>query len=254
MTTSRRGLVAALVVAVTVLVGSVVLTLSLSRAWGWGPSGWWGSAPNLTGQVYGGGMGGGYGQGMMGGGYGPGMTGAAVSCMPMGLWLAGDGSAVTTIDAARQRADRAGAPRGLAAGEVMAFSNHYYVVLTDAQGDPATEVLVDPAGGAVCLEPGPAMVWNTTWGVHPIRAEAGEAAVTPQRARAAAQAWLDTNVRGATPHQPDAFPGYFTLDYDVDGRVAGMLSVRATDASIWPHTWHGSFIAEDDPAEDEPES
>ncbi|MGB8021951.1 MAG: hypothetical protein WCF04_12035 [Candidatus Nanopelagicales bacterium] len=239
MTGSRRGLAAALVVAVTVLVSSVVLTLSLTRPWAWGGPGWWGNGPSPSGPAYGGGP--------MGGGYGPGMMHATGSCMPMGLWLAGDGAAVASIDAARRRADIAGRARGLAGGEVMAFSNHYYVILTNAQGDPATEVLVDPTSGAVCLEPGPATMWNTSWGVHPTSVEAGRATVTPKQARAAARAWLDTNIPGATPHQPDTLPGYYTLDYDVDGRVAGMLSVRATDASIWPHRWHGAFVSEAEP-------
>lgn len=228
MTTSRRGLIAALIATVTALIASVAFTLAVVRPWN--ADAWWSGGPNASGHGY-----------LMG----PGMMGAAGTCMPMGLWLAGDGP-VTTIDAARVQADRAGQPRALTAGEVMAFTGNFYVILTDTQGAPATEVLVDPATGSVCVEPGPATLWNTSWGIHPAGPPSGSAPLSPEQASTAAQRWLDAHVQGSTAHEPVAFPGYYTLDYDVAGRVAGMLSVRDSDARIWPHTWHGTFIAEDE--------
>jgi hypothetical protein len=61
-------------------------------------------------------MGGGAGYGMMSG---PGMMNGAG--MMGGLWLAGDGSPVTSIAAARARAATAAAPAGLHPGEVIWF-------------------------------------------------------------------------------------------------------------------------------------
>jgi hypothetical protein len=48
---------------------------------------------------------------------------------------------------------------------VLQFSSNYYVRLDDKTGKPATEVLVDPQTGAVTLEYGPAMMWNTRYGM-----------------------------------------------------------------------------------------
>jgi hypothetical protein len=42
------------------------------------------------------------------------------------------------------------------------------------------------------------------------------------------------------------FYGYYTFDYEVEGEMAGMLSVNGYTSSVWPHTWHGDFIAEEE--------
>jgi len=47
---------------------------------------------------------------------------------------------------ARQRAQAFADRLGLRAGEVIQFSNGFYAELLTADGDGATEVLVDPAG------------------------------------------------------------------------------------------------------------
>src|SRR5665647_1099914 len=75
------------------------------------------------------------------------------------VWLAGNGVQVTTISAARARATAAASPSGLHTGEVMQFSQNFYVELKDASGASAAEVLVDPATGAVFTQFGPAMMW-----------------------------------------------------------------------------------------------
>jgi len=54
---------------------------------------------------------------------------------------------------------------GLKTDEVLRFERNYYVKLVDKQGANATEVLVDPATGATSLEYGPAMMWNTKYGM-----------------------------------------------------------------------------------------
>lgn len=241
---ARRGwLIAALTVAVLVLVGSVTaVAVGVSRS---------GLAP-FPRQTASGSQGygpGGYGPGMMGskpGGHGPGMMGGYG---PGGAWmsggrfgLAGDGQAVTSMTAAKARAqafaDQIG---GLRAGEVMQFSNGYYCELLTADGNGATEVLIDPGTGAVTIEYGPAMMWNTRYGMHPTGSTPTR--VSAEQAVTHAQSWLDAQHTGLTATDPVAFPGYYTLHTLNDGKTIGMLSVNAVTAAVWYHTWHGRFIA-----------
>jgi len=36
----------------------------------------------------------------------------------------------------------------------------------------------------------------------------------------------------------------YTLDFEKDGKVAGMLSVNGYSGQVFLHTWHGTFIEE----------
>jgi hypothetical protein len=83
----------------------------------------------------------------------------------MGSRPSGGAQPVRTMSEARQQAERFAQRLGLRAGEVMQFTRNFYVELTGARGRGATEVLVDPASGAVSLEYGPAMMWNTRYGM-----------------------------------------------------------------------------------------
>jgi hypothetical protein len=167
---------------------------------------------------------------MMGGGPGSPMMGGRV-------WLAGDGTAVTTIPAARARAAEAAAPSGLHPGEVMQFSLNFYVELKDATSASAAEVLVDPASGTVAAEFGPAMMW----------AGGGtSSAMSSVRATSIANRWLAANAPGETVGSTDLFPGHFTMDTVSGGNTVGMLSVNAATGAVWYHTWHGTFIAKED--------
>ena len=101
-------------------------------------------------------------------GYGPwdGLSGPMMSGYPGSGSLAGDGEPVEGLAEARDRAQEYAdtlAP-GLRVGEVMRFTNNYYAELQEPDGTKATEVLVDPRTGAVHLEFGPAMMWNTRYG------------------------------------------------------------------------------------------
>ena len=94
--------------------------------------------------------------GWMMGRYGSGM---------MGLSARGDGQPVRDLGAARRQAQRFADRLGLEADEAMRFTSNYYVELRERNGRLATEVLVDPTTGAVWLEYGPAMMWNTRYGM-----------------------------------------------------------------------------------------
>jgi hypothetical protein len=267
---TRRGwLVAALVVAVVALAGSVAAVAAgvgrtstgVSGPAGFGlgsgddgKSSGGGYGPGTMGGGAGGGYGpGSYGPGMMGGsggGYGPGLMGPGMSLGAAGTWqgggrygLPGDGQAVTTMDAAKARAQAFAEQLGggLKAGEVMQFSNGYYGELLTADGKGATEVLIDPGLGAVSIEYGPAMMWNARYGMH----SGGDvtAPVSADQAVKDAQAWLDAQRTGLTAGEATAFPGYYTLHTLKAGKIVGMMSVNAVTGAPWYHTWHGSFIA-----------
>ena len=60
-----------------------------------------------------------------------------------------------------------------------------------------------------------------------------------------AQQYLDTNYAGATAAtDPTQFYGYYTLDFEKDGKTIGMLSVNGFTGQVFLHTWHGTFIEE----------
>jgi hypothetical protein len=89
--------------------------------------------------------------------YGPAMMGLG--------YETGKASPLNGIAEARQRAQAFADRLGLKTDEVLRFERNYYVKLVDKQGANATEVLVDPATGATSLEYGPAMMWNTKYGM-----------------------------------------------------------------------------------------
>jgi hypothetical protein len=165
------------VAAAGLLVASIVSTASAGG--GWGPNGSTMMGPG----------------GMMG----PGRGGAAI---------AGDGPVRSLRDAERAAA-RFADRWGLAVGEAMQFDNGFYVELVDPSGDLATEVLVDSRTGVVQVEFGPAMMWNTAYGMHPARAD--EAGIGGERARVIADQWLEGNRPGEHAGDAEVFPGYYTL-------------------------------------------
>ena len=225
----RTGLVAALVVAIAALAGSAAFMAASA------------GTHRLAGTA-----------GMMGGSgavAGPGMMGGAGMMGAGGMmgtvWLAGNGSRVASIPAARSRAASAASSAGLRPGEVIWFDNGFYVELKDEAGSSATEVIVDSATGAVATEPGPAMMWNTRYGAH--HAIDGATRVDAAKAQQLASAWLAANLPGRVAAPPDSYPGYYTVETTTTGgTVNGMLSVNASTGQVWYHSWHGRFIARDD--------
>jgi hypothetical protein len=209
-------------------------------------------------------------------------------------------TAVRTIADARTQAQRFADRLGLHVGEVMQFKRNFYVKLVDANGDGATEVLVDPSTGVVSIEYGPAMMWNTRYGMGRTAGSmmgsygrgmmgagggmmsdgygqgmtgsgnsgqgmmgsgtsgqgmiggAGATTTTARQgttvslaqARTLAQRWLDDNEPGVHVESGgDVFPGYDTLETLKDGKITGMISVNTATGAVWPHWWHGAFVA-----------
>jgi hypothetical protein len=185
--------------------------------------------------------------GMMGGtgGSSTGMMGSGVMGM---VWLPGNGTPVTSIASAQDRAGTAATGQSLHPGEVIWFDNGFYVELKDTTGEPATEVIVDPSSGAVFTEPGPAMMWNTRYGMAGAFDGPGAgSAISAQRAQQIAAQWLNANLPGRVAQPPDSYPGYYTLETTTgEGTTNGMLSVNSTTGQVWYHSWHGRFIAKED--------
>lgn len=167
-------------------------------------------------------------------GFGPGDSHAGSE------WLAGDGDPVDGLAEARDRAEEYAAVLGpdLRVGEVMRFTDNYYVELEEPDGTLATEILVDPSTGAVRLEFGPAMMWNTRYGTMS-RPDAS-AGISAQQAEQVAQEWANDH-DGLTVAAAEAFPGYYTLHTLQQDRIEGMLSVNAETGDVWYHSWHGEF-------------
>ncbi len=80
-------------------------------------------------------------------------------------YRSGDVQSVRTIGEARKQAQVFADRLDLKVAEVIQFTGNYYARLDDTSGKPATEVLVDPSSGRVSLEYGPAMMWNTRYGI-----------------------------------------------------------------------------------------
>lgn len=155
-------------------------------------------------------------------------------------WLPGDGGPVDDLAEARSRAKKYAATLapGLRVGEVMRFTNNYYAELEESSGAKATEVLIDPRTGAVQLEFGPAMMWNTRYGM--MTRTGAPARFSAKRAQQIAQRWAAR--RDLSVAEPEAFPGYYTLHTLRNGRIQGMVSVNAVTGSVWYHSWHGRYV------------
>ena len=60
---------------------------------------------------------------------------------------------------------------------------------------------------------------------------------------------MSSNLSGATAAMdPVQFYGYYTLDFERDGTMVGMLSVNGFSGQVFLHAWHGTFIEEQTPS------
>ena len=161
-----------------------------------------------------------------------------------------------TVDQAKASAEKYLAKLNdsdLQIAEIMIFDNNAYVFVKESSTDKgAFELLIDPVSQVAYPEHGANMMWNLKYGSrnHQYMMSSnngmmtGNTAmmngwdnttpadfsapmiVTPQKAIEYAQKYLDTNISGATAATgvPVQFYGYYTLDFEKDGKVAGMLS------------------------------
>ncbi len=159
--------------------------------------------------------------------------------------------------------------------EIMVFDNNSYVIVREAStGIGAFELLVDPDSQVAYPEHGPNMMWNLKYsGINHDSMMGGNGygmmnrmggygnmmqgwnsttpidvtatmIVTPEQAVEYAQKYLDASFPGATTEHPMQFYGYYTLDFEQNSKIAGMLSVNGYSGQVFLHTWHGTFIEE----------
>jgi len=156
--------------------------------------------------------------------------------------------------------------------EVMIFNNNAYLVVKETStGKGAFELLVGPGSQVAYPEYGPNMMWNLKYGCLNMEQMMGgnnsmmgggmmgncdgnnatppnvsaEMTVNPEQAIQFAQKYLDANISGAkAATDPTKFYGYYTLDFEKNGKVAGMMSVNGFSGQEFLHTWHGTFIEE----------
>lgn len=161
----------------------------------------------------------------------------------------------------------------LAVAEIMEFQYNFYIQFYEKDsGLGAFEMLIwkqtptasmmsgtGMMGGNFGIrilmpEPGPNMMWNLKygmshmmggWNVNWGKDVSSTMTITKDKAVQLAQAYLDTNLKGAVA-ESDAtqFYGYYTVDFTINGNTAGMLSVNGYTGQVWLHTWHGAFIQE----------
>jgi hypothetical protein len=205
-----------------------------------------------------GGMMNGTGQQNMMNGQGSGGMMSGTFSMGMGMmsgWVAPPPNAkMLSIEQARQSVQRYIGRIGnqnLVIDEVIEFQRNFYAVVQDkSTGHGAFEVLVNKVTGAVIPEFGPAMMWNTQYGMMVgtmgsmmgYQQSHGPMAVSAAQAEHIAQRWLTQNQPGATTETPDQFPGYYTIHFLQNGKIAGMLSVNGYTGQVWYHSWHGTTI------------
>ena len=219
------------------------------------------------------------GGGMMGGNGGM-MNGSGSSMMSR--FNSKTNATPLTVDQAKAAAEKYLANLNnsdLQISEVMIFDNNAYVVVKESStGIGAFELLVDSASKTAYPEHGPNMMWNLKysglnhqymtlapgasagvgntngmmnmmggngWDTTVPEDVSASMTVSPEQAIQNAQKYLDANVSGATAAaDPTQFYGYYTLDYEKDGKVAGMLSVNGYSGQVFLHTWHGTFVEE----------
>jgi hypothetical protein len=159
--------------------------------------------------------------------------------------------------------------------EIMEFQNNFYVMYYEKDtGVGAFEMLVwkqapspEMMGGGMGIgggmmgygmmtgtivpEPGPNMIWNTKYsmmqgmmGSRWQTGTSGQMQVSEQEARSAAETYLSQNFPGTHVEGITRFYGYYTIDFQKDGKIVGMLSVNGYSQQVWYHSWHGAFIQE----------
>jgi len=115
-------------------------------------------------------------------------------------------------------------------------------------GMGAFQLIIQPVSGNVRFESGAGMMWNTKYGRRAMMdVEIPENTLTMEAAAAQAQQALKEESADLSIDPAGvAFHGYYTYEYQVDGKTAGLISVNAEDGDYWFHNWLGNFISRED--------
>lgn len=149
----------------------------------------------------------------------------------------------------------------LVIGDVFVFedSEYYFSILEEDTGRGAMELLVNQYTGRIFPEFGPNMMWNLKYGMH---REGGMMQgdyfdvddfnvhdvdiyneISPEMAYNEGIEYLNRKNQeldlGDVYHE---FYGYYTFHVEMEGVIAGMLSVNGFTGEVWYHDWHGTLI------------
>lgn len=184
-----------------------------------------------------------------------GMMSGSYSSGIMGGWTRTSGASTSiSLDQARQNIQRYVEGFGntnLAIDEIIEFQHNFYALIKDrSSGHGAMELLVNRRTGAVFPEFGPAMMWNTQYGVMRdgmgammgYQSPNGRMTVSSADAARIAGMWLARHQPAARMEAPDQLPGYYTIHFLQGGQMAGMLSVNGYTGQVWYHSWHGAAL------------
>jgi len=153
-------------------------------------------------------------------------------------WVAGNGTRVQTLDQVRQRPTAFADRLALRVGEGMQVSRNFYAGLQSGYGDAATAILVKPADKAVQVECGPAMMWNTDYGM--LYGSRSRTRTLVGQVKHIALTWLRARDTEPAPGDPESYPGTYTLR---TGKITDMLSVKAATGQVLNHSWYGTYVA-----------
>lgn len=155
----------------------------------------------------------------------------------------------------------------LKVNEIMEFQDNFYLQFSErSTGIGAFEMLIwkqepsyagmgrmmsNAGPGRIVPEPGPNMMWNTKYGGmggmmrnHWQAGATGQMLISEQDARPIAETYLSQNFPGAHVERVTRFYGYYTIDFEQNDKIIGMLSVNGYTGQVWYHSWHGAFIQE----------
>ncbi len=175
-------------------------------------------------------------------GMGPGMNGGRYFGVPDV-----EGERIT-LDTALKAAQDYTAEQGknLRVAEIMEFSENFYAVVVETDsGKGAFELLIHPVSGRVTLEIGPNLIWNTKYGHMSVDEPSVANSLSIEQAAKRAQNALNKRLSNAEISADGIdFYSYYTFEYEIDGQIAGMLSVNGENGRVWFHNWLGDFIGE----------
>ena len=186
-----------------------------------------------------------------GGGFGPGgMMGSGGMMVPGTGTYQPNGQRLTLAQATTiaTKFTQSRTDLGFKIGEVMEFQYNFYVDYVEVStGIHAFEALVDPYTGDLYPEPGPSVMWNTKYGMMSgvlWGAASGTTAMTltAAQAQAAGQSFLNGYLPGSKVSDTSQFYGYYTMDFTMNGKTYGMLSVNGYTGQVWYHSWHGQYL------------
>jgi hypothetical protein len=145
--------------------------------------------------------------------------------------------------------------------EIMEFQNNFCITYYEKDtGMGAFEMLIWKQApsqwigtapiGVITPELGLNMNWNTKYSVQSGQVmmkdqnRVSSDMITQEKALKIGRAYLDSNLNGARVEDAMQFYGYYRIDYTVNGKIAGMLSVFSYTGQVSYYSWHGDFIQE----------